>query len=132
MSFSKVEDWEKEVRGGVEEIIYRQQQGLAMQSTNRYLPPQLQLDGSTLYASQGSIYALEVTSGLIRQSYSISGIAFPTIGVVCVGANDGYVYALRASDGMLMWQTFISTDVTSAAGISISSPDGIILTEEIG
>ncbi len=80
-----------------------------MPNKSAVLPPQVILSQSTLYASQGNIYALEASSGAIRQSYPIQGLAFPTIGNdttlylnVC-RHPDYQIKALRGDDGTLLW-----------------------------
>ncbi len=68
--------------------------------------------------------AFQAGDGVPRWHYKTGGtlLSSPTgaNGVVYVGANDGSVYALRASDGALLWQTFVSVAVTAVSSISIS------------
>ena len=50
-----------------------------MPTTSTVLPPHLSFSQSTVYASQGSVYALEASSVPLRQQYATSGLAYPTV-----------------------------------------------------
>ncbi len=69
-------------------------------------PPQLFLDGSDLYASQGSVYALNGKDGSVRQIYPISGQLAVANDVLYLNVShhpDYLVQALRSSDGSVLW-----------------------------
>lgn len=75
------------------------------------LPPGLTVPRSTVYASQGSIYAIEASSGALRRDYQIQGVAngSPTVvgEVIYINLNDmddHAVQALRVVDGAPVWK----------------------------
>jgi outer membrane protein assembly factor BamB len=59
-------------------------------------------------SDQYTLYALDRQSGRVRWSYTTGGVidSPPTIhgGRVLCGSKDGYVYCLRAADGVLVWR----------------------------
>jgi len=79
-----------------------------METTSVVLPPQLVLAQSTVYASQGSIYALDANNGTLRQQYETQGLVCPAIEndviYAKVSRHPTYmIQALRVSDGSLLW-----------------------------
>ncbi len=67
--------------------------------------------GNRMYLSKidaHTVYAIDAGSGTVLWSYAVGGRVDspPTIhkGRVLFGAADGYVYCLRASDGILIWR----------------------------
>ena len=94
-----------------------------MPTTSTVLPPQVVLSGSTVYASQGSIYALDIRSGTVRQSYSIQGLACPTVvdGLLYLNVSrhpDYSVQALRGSDGSPLWSYRVDGRLAEAPAIA--------------
>ena len=59
-----------------------------------------------------TVYAFNTASGAPRWTWRATGrvTSSPTIarGLVLFGSNDGYVTALRASDGALVWRRFVA------------------------
>jgi outer membrane protein assembly factor BamB len=85
------------------------------------LPPGLTVSGSTVYASQGSIYAMEASSGALRRNYQIQGVANsrPTVvgDVIYINLNymdDHTIQALRAADGAPVWRYEVTAYLPSS------------------
>jgi outer membrane protein assembly factor BamB len=79
-----------------------------MPTTSTVLPPSISFSRSTVYASQGSVYALEASSGTLRQHYPINGLAYPTVvnDVLYLNVSrhpDYLIQALRGDDGTPLW-----------------------------
>ncbi len=76
----------------------------------RTLTPPVVAEGLVVVAEPQShlVIALDEKSGAECWRFTVGGrvVASPTIygGMVMVGSNDGYVYALRAEDGELVWR----------------------------
>jgi hypothetical protein len=70
----------------------------------------------------GMIYGLDAATGLRRWSFATAGaiLGAPLInaGVAYIGSADGWYYALRTSDGSLIWKTDIGVPVLSSAALS--------------
>lgn len=81
------------------------------------------VDGSTVFVGSfdGRIYALDAVTGKVRRHYDTDGVTLnsgdygfdrrsiqssPVVanGTVFVGARDGFIYALAASDAKLRWR----------------------------
>jgi outer membrane protein assembly factor BamB len=87
-------------------------------------------------ADDGSLYALNATSGKVLWEYSTGGpiIASPIVSIneiVYVGSTDGYIYALYAETGDLVWSdnTGASIEVTPVLDnglLFVASSDGTI------
>ncbi|MDQ6660421.1 MAG: PQQ-binding-like beta-propeller repeat protein [Chloroflexota bacterium] len=77
-------------------------------TTSAVLPPRVVLSGATVYATQGSVYALQADTGVLHQRYQIQGAAYPTVmeNVMYVNVNylfDHTLQALHLRDGSLLW-----------------------------
>ena len=99
-----------------------------MPTTSTVLPPHVVLSQSMVYASQGSIYALDASSGTVRQSYPTRGLAFPTVVEDILYLNvschpDYLVQALRVSDGSLRWSYRVEGRLSSDAPVIV---DGVV------
>ncbi len=99
-----------------------------MPTTSTVLPPHLVLSQSMLYASQGNIYALDASSGTVRQSYSTKGLTYPTVVddtlYLTVSCHPDYlVQALYVSDGSLRWSSQVAGRLTADAPVII---DGVV------
>jgi outer membrane protein assembly factor BamB len=99
-----------------------------MPPTSTVLPPHLVLSPSMLYASQGSIYALDASSGAVLQKYATKGLAYPTavddtlyLTVSC--HPDYFVQALQGSDGSLRWSYQVEGRLASDAPVIM---DGVV------
>ena len=73
--------------------------------------------GSTAYLAathQQRLYAVDFTTGSVKWSFPAGGRidSPPTIyqGLCLFGCRDGWVYALRASDGALVWKFLVAPD----------------------
>jgi PQQ-like domain len=70
----------------------------------------------------GMIYGLDAATGLQRWSFATAGaiLSAPLIsaGVAYIGSADGWYYALRTSDGSLIWKTDVGVPVLSSAALS--------------
>jgi len=64
-------------------------------------------DGVVYFASSGSLYALNATTGALRWKTSVTGNSYtdPAVanGVVYVGSTDGNLYALNGQTGAILW-----------------------------
>lgn len=99
-----------------------------MPTTSTVLPPRVVLSQSTVYASQGSIYALDASDGSVRQSYPTGGLAYPTVVDDILYLNviahpDYLVQALNVSDGSLRWSYRVEGRLTSDAPVIV---DGVV------
>jgi len=76
-------------------------------------------------SGDGSVYALNATTGAPRWSYATgsSVVSSPAVanGVVYIGSNDGKLYALSASYGSLMWSSFTGAPVSSSPAVANGS-----------
>ncbi|WP_052889306.1 PQQ-binding-like beta-propeller repeat protein [Thermogemmatispora carboxidivorans] len=107
-----------------------------MQTLSTTLPPQLVLAGSTLYASQGSIYGLDTTTGKVRRQYAVSGTAALAFarGTLYLNVNrhpDSSVQALRAHDGSTLWSYQAAGQLAHAPtlarnGVYVSTVEGVL------
>jgi outer membrane protein assembly factor BamB len=96
------------------------------------------LAGSSLYIGNDSftIYSLDQASGNINWHYQTGGqiLAKPAVdsnaGLVFLGANDHYLYALHTSDGSFAWKHLLNDSVGTAifdnGAVFVGSSDGTI------
>ncbi len=100
------------------------------------LPPQLVLAGSTLYASQGTIYGLNTTTGKVHRQHAVSGIASLACARRTLYLNvsrhpDALVQAVRTGDGSLLWSYQVEGRLAQAPtlaehGVYVSTAEGSI------
>ncbi len=79
-----------------------------METKNIALPPSTALVENTLYIAQRDIYALEASSGTVKQSYAMQGVVSFTVenNTLYVNVNndvDHTVLVLRSDDGVSLW-----------------------------
>jgi outer membrane protein assembly factor BamB len=79
-----------------------------MQNPRTILPPKLIFAKKTLYATQQNIYALDATTGEIRQTYFFDGITSPGImqDILYINVTSrarGTIQAIRVSDETVLW-----------------------------
>jgi len=74
-------------------------------------------DNIIYVAVGGTLLAFHLHDGQLLWRYYTEGtfLSPPKTmnGIVCVGANDGYVYALQGDNGVLLWRTQIEMDLNS-------------------
>lgn len=104
-----------------------------MPTTSTVLPPHIVLSQSMVYASQGSIYTLDASSGTVRQSYFTRGLAYPTvvddIFYLNVSCHPDYlVQALHVSDGSLRWSYRVEGRLTSDVPVIV---DGVVYVSTV-
>jgi eukaryotic-like serine/threonine-protein kinase len=108
-----------------------------MTTVSAILPPRVVLSGFMVYASQGSIYALDASNGTMLQSYPTNGLAYPTVVDDILFLNvhchpDYLIQALRVSDGSLRWSYRVEGRLSSDApatvegGVYVSTVEGMI------
>ena len=90
-----------------------------MQTKSSVLPPSIVLSPTTVYASQGTVYALEASSGTLRQRYQTQGLVYPTVvnDVIYISVNylsSHMIQALRVSDGFQLWSHEVEGHLSSA------------------
>ncbi len=98
-----------------------------MPTTSTVLPPGIVFSQSMVYASQGSVYALEASSGTLRQRYPINGLAYPTVvnDVLYLNVSrhpDYLIQALRGYDGTPLWSYRVEGRLAGAPVIG----DGVV------
>ncbi len=98
-----------------------------MSTMSSVLPPSIVFSQSTVYASQGSVYALEASSGTLRQRYPINGLAYPTIvnDVLYLNVSrhpDSLIQALAGYDGTALWSYRVEGRLSGAPVIV----DGVV------
>jgi outer membrane protein assembly factor BamB len=94
-----------------------------MQTESTVLPPSIVLSATTVYATQGSIYTLEASSGILQQHYQIQGFAYSTVmdDVIYVNANhlsNHMIRALHVRDGSSLWSFQVERYLPSAPVIA--------------
>lgn len=88
-------------------------------------------------ARDGVIYAVDVTTGVIRWRFPtgapVKGGASAEGGRLFIGSYDGYVYALRVRDGHRLWRArspgggnFYATPSVASGQIFVGSTDGFM------
>ena len=100
-----------------------------MLTTSAVLPPDIVLSPSTVYASQGSVYALEASSGTLGQRYPINGLACPTLvnDVLYMNVShhpDSMIQALHRDDGAPLWSYRVDGRLADAPVIA----NGVVYT----
>lgn len=98
-----------------------------MQTKSSVLPPSIVLSPTTVYAGQGSVYALEASSGTLRQRFPIKGLAYHTVvnDVLYLNVSrhpDYLIQALRGYDGTPLWSYRVEGSLAGAPVIV----DGVV------
>jgi outer membrane protein assembly factor BamB len=80
-------------------------------ANDNYFGPSVGSDGTVYVTNNKKLYALSPADGYIKWIFETGGYAWsvPAIGkngTVYVSSADGYLYALRASDGSLRWSFY--------------------------
>jgi len=107
----------------------------------RTITPPVVAEGKVFVAAPDAqqVSALDAKSGEVRWTYLVGGRveAPPTIyqGLCLFGANDGWVYCLRASDGELVWRFRTSPEERRIVAYSrVESPwpvPGVLVTGDV-
>ena len=108
-----------------------------MQSQHTPLPPQLAIEGTTIYASQGHISALEASTGTLLRKYTFQGIADSfavsqhMLYVNVLSQEKRIIQAIQADDGALHWSfepgdfpALIETPVVAGKTIYLATSAG--------
>ena len=107
-----------------------------MQNQNTTIPPKLIFSQKTLYATQQNIYALDTTTGAIRQTYFFEGITSPSIMQDILYINvasraQGTIQAIRVSDETVLWsypieRPSIDPPTVTPEAVYIATSQGIL------
>jgi outer membrane protein assembly factor BamB len=107
----------------------------------RTIAPPVVAEGKVFVAAPDAhqVWALNAKTGEVRWNYLVGGRveAPPTIyqGLCLFGANDGWVYCLRASDGELVWRFRTSPEERRIVAYSrVESPwpvPGVLVTGDV-
>ena len=93
-----------------------------MPTKGAVIPPQLLLDGTALYANQGSVYELDAAGGALQQRYPASGwIFFASFGdalYLSVNRHPNHrVQALSKKDGSVLWDYEVEDQLPQAPAV---------------
>jgi outer membrane protein assembly factor BamB len=107
-----------------------------MQNPKITLPPELVFSQKMLYAAQQNVYALDATTGTIRQTYFFDGITSPSIlqDILYINVTSrarGTIQAIRVSDQSVLWsypveRPFSDPPTVTPEAVYIASDRGIL------